>query len=365
MAAAANHMIERDRHGRNRPTVGAGWPRAFLDFSVVQGADRCALLARSGIRQQDLEHQDNRVPLEGYIALIEAGIDLTQQPALALRFGETVRMEDVTIVALIGAASETVGECFSQIGRFARLMIDAGESDALAPSEIVREDNGLWIVTSDNMFCSNRYLEQVSLAQNFCGWRRIMQLPISPNTLVHVLQDEPPYRDEFERIIGAPIVFGAGRNAVRVEDDFLDLRFPAPNRYVFGLLSERAHALIQELESVTSTRAEVERHLSRILHTGDVAVDGIARKMALSRKTLYRRLKAEGLTFEGVLDDLRRRLALSYLADRKVSVTETAYLVGFSDPAAFSRAFKRWTGASPSSFLATKFPGKRASQTRP
>ncbi|MCR5875794.1 AraC family transcriptional regulator [Phenylobacterium sp. J426] len=69
--------------------------------------------------------------------------------------------------------------------------------------------------------------------------------------------------------------------------------------------------------------------------------------MAISRQTLYRKLKAEGVTFEQVLDELREALALRYLKGRRVSVNETAYLVGFSDPAAFSRAFKRWTGLSP------------------
>ena len=84
-----------------------------------------------------------------------------------------------------------------------------------------------------------------------------------------------------------------------------------------------------------------------ILHKGDVGMDVIAAKMGVSRQTLFRRLKAEGVTFEIILDELRQRLALHYLAGRKASVNETAYLVGFSDPAAFSRAFKRWTGTTP------------------
>ena len=67
----------------------------------------------------------------------------------------------------------------------------------------------------------------------------------------------------------------------------------------------------------------------------------------MSRQTLYRQLRAEGTSFERVLDDLRCRMALDYLGAKRVSVNETAYLVGFSDPAAFSRAFKRWTGISP------------------
>lgn len=78
-----------------------------------------------------------------------------------------------------------------------------------------------------------------------------------------------------------------------------------------------------------------------------VDMSEIAQRLGLSRQTLYRNLKAEGVTFEQVLDELRHKLALHYLNGKKVSVNETAYLVGFSDPAAFSRAFKRWTGTSP------------------
>jgi AraC-like DNA-binding protein len=228
-------------------------------------------------------------------------------------------------------------------------MIDAGENDMLAPAEITHEADGIWMVTTNNIFCSNKYLEQISLAQSFSGWRRIMQQAVAADTVVQVLQSAPPYRAEFERLIGVPITFGAARQAVRVGEDFVGMRFPAPNRYVFGILSEKANALLQDLELATTTRGHVERLLSRAIHTGEIAAARIAEQMGFSRKTLYRRLKAEGVTFEEVLDDLRRRLAVSYLADKKVSVAETAYLVGFSEPAAFSRAFKRWTGKNPSS----------------
>ena len=79
-------------------------------------------------------------------------------------------------------------------------------------------------------------------------------------------------------------------------------------------------------------------------------MDTIASKMGLNRQTLFIRLKKEGATFEKVLDELRHKMALEYLNGKKVSVNETAYLVGFSEPAAFSRAFTRWTGLSPTKY---------------
>ena len=73
----------------------------------------------------------------------------------------------------------------------------------------------------------------------------------------------------------------------------------------------------------------------------------IASQLGLSRQSLFRRLRAEGVTFEQVLDGLRHTLALRYLNGEGLSVKETAFRLGFSEPASFSRAFKRWTGTSP------------------
>lgn len=94
-------------------------------------------------------------------------------------------------------------------------------------------------------------------------------------------------------------------------------------------------------------KGHVERQIEPLLPTGDVSIDRIARALGYSRQTLYRRLKAEGVTFEKLLDDLRRRLALKLIEEEGTSVKEAAYRLGFSDPAAFSRAYKRWTGSSP------------------
>ncbi len=102
-----------------------------------------------------------------------------------------------------------------------------------------------------------------------------------------------------------------------------------------------------------SVRREVERHLEPLLASGTARIERVAGAMGCSRQTLYRRLKGEGLTFEQVLDGLRHRLALKLMRGGTLAVKDAAYRLGFSDPAAFSRAFKRWTGLSPALFKAT------------
>lgn len=95
-------------------------------------------------------------------------------------------------------------------------------------------------------------------------------------------------------------------------------------------------------------RNAVEDRVEPLLASGGARIERVARELGLSRQTLYRRLKAEGVTFEELLDGLRRRLAIRLIRNEGLSVKEAAYRLGFSDPAAFSRAFKRWTGESPS-----------------
>jgi AraC-like DNA-binding protein len=96
-----------------------------------------------------------------------------------------------------------------------------------------------------------------------------------------------------------------------------------------------------------SLRLQIEALLEPMLAKGEVRIDRIARELGYSRQTLYRRLKMEGITFHRLLDEFRHRLAIRLMREQGFSVKETAYCLGFSDPAAFSRAFKRWTGSSP------------------
>src|SRR5205814_10301942 len=109
----------------------------------------------------------------------------------------------------------------------------------------------------------------------------------------------------------------------------------------------RADTLFQRVGSADSTRGRVEALLTIHLHTADVSIDAVASQLGMGRHTLFRKLRAEGVTFKQVLNQLRHKLATQYLSERKLPLNEAAYLLGFSDPAAFSRAYKRWTGHSP------------------
>jgi AraC-like DNA-binding protein len=344
VAACGIRALE-DAGAMAQPTVGAGYARGLLEFAASKGAARGVLLERSGIDPADLQDQDARIPFRKYVALMQAGKALTGDTALALHYGEAVDIAEVSIIGLIGQASETMTEAFAQLNRFVRLIVETDNQGAGDRFGIVGDRAGLWMV--DNRKTPNDFpeLTESAFAQLVCGPRRFDETPFVK--AVHVTHAAPPHRAEYERVFRAPVVFDSDRNGMLIDQTWAAHKVSRLPRYVFGVLTEHADALLQSLESSKSVRGRVESLLMPVLHTGNSSMDAIAGKLGISRQTLFRKLKAEGVTFEKVLDELRHRMAADYLGARKVSVNETAYLVGFSEPAAFSRAFKRWTGSSP------------------
>jgi AraC-like DNA-binding protein len=335
------------------PSIAAGFARALIDLAVAKGADRTRLCAWSGINPKDLADQDHRIPFAKYVVLMRAAKELAGDPALALHFGEAFDMAELSVVGLIGMASETAAEAFAQLDRYTRLIVDV-EVDAADGKRLMlwRNAGELWLLDTRKNANDFPELTESSFARMASAPRRLGMQPIIK--ALHVTHPAPSYRSEYDRIFQVPVVFESDKNAFLLPDDsWLTLKNPlAPSRYVFGVLSERAQALLKSLEGSTTTRGRVENLLMPLLHKGDPSMDAVAAKLGLNRQALYRNLKAEGVTFEKILDELRHKLALHYLSGKKVSVNETAYLVGFSDPAAFSRAFKRWTGTNPSAMRA-------------
>ena len=333
-------------------TIAAGFAKAFLDFAVSRGADRRILIERSRIRPDDLTEEDNRVLLADYIALMKAGIELCNEPALALLFGEEVRLPDISIVGVLGRA-ETAEDARRQANRYSRLAVDEGDGETSDPLEFVREDGNVWLKFNSTLYVEHPLLTESAFARCVSG--RGAQSESGDGACrwpcpkaFSFTHEEPSYRAEYDRIFRVPLIFGSNKNAILFGEELLSVRLPPTNRYVFRLVTKQAEALLNRLDSSKSTRGRVESLLVPMLHTGEASIETIAGKLGVSRQTLFRKLKAEGVTFEKVLGELRHKLALHYLNGKKVSVNETAYLVGFSDSAAFSRAFKRWTGASPS-----------------
>jgi len=327
-------------------TVSAGNASSLIELAASKGARRDELFRRSGIAPERLQDQDNRILMSEYFQLMHASQQLTGDPAFALEFGRTVHMQEFSILGLIFHACETVRDAIIQANRYGQLVIDVdvGTADRF---QWQRRAAQLWLVDTRPDPNDFPELTEITFGRFMRLTRPFWDTPLVRE--VNVTHPAPPYAAEYERFFEAPTTFDASWNAMRVDEGRLTQRIAVQPRFAFGILSDHAEQLLQSLEGSKSARGRVEGLLMPILHTGDASIDVIAARLAVSRQTLYRQLKTEGVTFEMVLDELRHKLAVHYLSGKRTSVNETAYLVGFSEPAAFSRAFKRWTGTTPRS----------------
>ena len=327
-------------------TVSAGIVIGLIAFAAERGADAGALVERAGLASAALDDPDDRVPFERYAALMRAAKEMTNDPALALHYGELVDMSEVSILGLIMTASETMADALTQMQRFGRLAVEIEGVSAGARFQPAERDGGLWLV--DTRIDPNAFpeLTETAFARLTCGPRRF--LPKAHVLEVHVTHAAPVYRAEYERIFRCPVTFDSDWNALRLDPSIGTWRVAQQPRYFFDIFAERAGALLKTLEESKTTRGRVEAFLMPILHMGEISAERVAAAMGFSRQTLFRKLRSENTTYERVLDELRYRMAMHYLTAKNASVNETAYLVGFSDAPAFSRAFKRWSGRSPS-----------------
>ncbi len=331
-------------------TVAAGLASALIGFAASKGASREALAERSGIDLARLDDADGRVPLDAYVGLMRAAKSLTGDPALALRFGEAVEMSSFSVLAFLAPASGSLAEGLAQLNRYARLLIevDASGGDRF---RLDRRKGKVWLVDArpnPNDFpelTESTFARMVSAARR-CGMPAV-------GAEVHVSHVAPAHVAEYERVFQVPVRFDSGWNAIGADEAMLALPAVPEPGYAAAVMREHAEALLDSLDRSKSLRGRVENLLAPMLAQGTIRIDAVAREMGLSRQTLYRKLRAEDVTFEQLLDELRHRLAVEYLRDRNLPVSEAAHLLGFSDRAAFSRAFKRWTGSSPGAMRET------------
>jgi AraC-like DNA-binding protein len=329
-------------------TIVATYARAFIDFAVGWGVDRGALVARGGVGSRCLD-DDARLPVALYASLLHAGIELSGEPALALFFGECVPTQELSIIAQIVANAGNVENGRREMDRYARLILDE-ESGSAGQVDVERRNGKLWLKFGTQTYEEHPMIMEAGVARSVCGARSMMAafgIPLRFPEAIHFRYPEPAHRAEYDRVFGVPLFFGSDVNAIVVDEAFMALVWPQSNGPAMQVIRAHADEQLARLNGAGTMRARVEAHLVKVLGSGDVDVESVASALSVSRATLSRRLRAEGTTFEKVLVGVRHKRALHYLNTEHASVSQTAHLLGFSDPASFSRAFKRWTGTSP------------------
>ena len=158
----------------------------------------------------------------------------------------------------------------------------------------------------------------------------------------------------YESYFNAPVQFLAVRDELVIDSRDLDIAIELADPALLNLLERYATQMGQTVALDKKWSGRVAGLISEAVLKGCAPlIDTIARKLALSKRSLQEKLKNENTSFRGLVQTVRKKIAIDQLADPDVSICEVAFMLGYSDQSAFNHAFKKWTGKSPKMFTMT------------
>ena len=333
-------------------TIAASLAASFVDYAEARGVDRGDMLSAASLSEADLRDPDGRISADAYSAVVGVAIKLTGDTGLPMRHAADQRLDHLSIVGLIVATAGPLAEVIPQLNRYVRLVADIPLPHADHRFELVRAGAETWLVDTLPVDLAGADAIEATFA-SFASSYRHAEPDIPLAVEVTVTFDRPAHADLYQEIFQAPVEFGAERNALRIHPHWVNPGDRDAKPYALNLFIDHAETLLASLRETATFRARVEEQILRELHRGPVARERVARDLAVSERTLHRRLKDESLTYAEVYDGVRDRMAREYLKSDRATVAEVAFLLGFSETSAFVRAFRRWTGLSPFDFRQT------------
>jgi AraC-like DNA-binding protein len=310
-------------------------PLAF----AVGSARLHELLGAADLTPPILADDDARVtPAQFCVAWAEA-MRLTGNPALALAIADALPPGAFGLVEYVCRSAPTLGDALRQWLRYLHLLDDSVdvalvEDGARACVRVTRESEAPAPASHELCFAV--------LARQACGLVT-GPLRVTAVELAHRAAGDPAvYRAWFD----APVAFEADWTQLVLPRAALALPLATADPALLAVLTRAAEELRKHLPEPPTLAAQVARVLHDALRSDDGHVEHVAKRLAMTPRSLQRRLKDEGTSFQDVRERVRRELAERYLGDR-IAIAEISFLLGFSEPSAFFRAYKRWTGTTP------------------
>lgn len=331
-------------------TTSSAWIRGVANTLSSQGLDAAALFEEAGLSIEDLNDCEYRWPTEQVNRLWALAAERSGNPAIALASPHLARPDHYGVVGYAMMSSPDLRTGLERLIRYLCLVSDAAEI-GLVPGE-----GGAWVridfYGGDCPVPRQRFEYALLTLLTFCRW--MVGKPLRP--LIATFTDALPVSvAPYDEAFGCPLRFGAEFNAFLVSDKDLASRLPTAEPELAKLHEQLAGRAVAKLGLPEIThRARVA--VARRLQDGTPRRATIAADMGVSDHTLQRRLADEGISFTRLVEDTRRELAQHHLADPRKSLSEIAYLLGYSEQSAFFRASLRWFGESPGEHRARVLP---------
>ncbi len=327
----------------------------FRRLLEMYGLDSVAIARQAGIAIPEVLAPTDRISLDKADAVLELAIPLILDPAFGLQVARCWHPANLGVLGYAWLSSSTLRTGLRRMERYHRLVGDRGAT------EIEEVPRGIkvrfWAKRGDPAEVPVAAVAvdmAIALLLDMCRLNAGAALrPLE----VSLRRRKPESVAPYERFFGCAVRFGAKENYFLIAREDADALLPSSNKQlatVFDTMLGAELALLDKSDVIARCRAAVLEHLT----SGEASEEDTAKQLNMSPRTLQRKLAEANLTYLQLVDVTRRDLALRYIGDATRSLSDITFALGFSQPSAFTRAFKRWTGFSPTDYRASLSSGK-------
>jgi AraC-like DNA-binding protein len=335
--------ISRFKRLGSAPSCGGVATRLAYRHARDAGLELGPLLRRAKLTKVLVEQEDARLSVLSQIAFLSGVAEAIGDEELGVHLAQGYDLRQVGLLHYVAASSELISTALQQTARFSavanegvtlRTVSDADGTHVRVrygsvPRYLDRHQIEFWVVSI------LRTLSELA-------GRQIRPLRVR---LVHHRGED---KTELDRFLRQEVEYSADADEIVLSKETCALRVVSGDLHLNNLLLKYAEATLANSKAKSpDLLTKVQNGIVPLLPHGNVRVELIAKRLGLSERTLARKLAAEGLTYSEVLERLRRTLAERYLAEDDLSVSRIAWLLGYREVSAFTNAFRRWTGSTP------------------
>lgn len=329
-------------------SISAGTVNLILSFLEQKGINRHAFCKALQLDENILRDPDERISTERMQALWRMASAQTQA-GISLEFGTYVNPYGLGVISYLLMNCPTLGMALEKLCRYQDVVcagivthVEIHSNRCQVRLEIVDED----IV--EPIYAVNSELSTyVKLIEALIG----ESLPVD---LVEFPYDTPTDLVMHLKVFGTEsIVFNSANTSIWFPAVYLNKQIPHSNASLFPLFEKHLNEHLTKVQQSDTMSYKVRTEIIRLLKGEEPKLIMVARALGIGERSIQLRLDEEGTSFRELLEEVRKELALSHLKENKVSTADVSFLLGFSEPSVFSRAFKKWTGMSPNAYRKT------------
>lgn len=330
-------------------TVLASAASGIIELIQHHGADPDSILGRASIRPEELDSPVNELLLSDFCNLFEEAAQQTQNDRFGLMFGEHFKPRRLGAIGYAAISSPTLAAALRNVERY----FPAQQSQS--SFGMIREDSDVFWLSYrifDERIPNRRQDAELSMGMFLNIFREALGQDWVPLE-VRFEHEAPDTTYLHEKVFGAPVRFGRRTNAFAFRRRDLDARMPGQDPYLYSIIEPFLQSRCEMHQDPEDLATTVRNQIKLQLGETPPTIAEIARILGVTDQSLQRQLRRHGVSFQELVNAARRELALHYLEDQDIPLTEIAHSLGYSELSAFSRAFRGWTGMSPQRYRRT------------